>query len=572
MNKNNKNTSKVVSRSNFYKLMTGLMVGAIIVLAIGIFVFYQDDLVPQSSNVFLLTEDTELIVEKAVTSNDLPESELLIKYPVIQRVLDASSDQKAIALLNQFLVNFEETSYDNESKKERTVTEIAYFFAQADLVESRYRIVNLLLVEYWVSYSAVDALLFSQTQLNKKIIIPAVETVLFNHCDELDNISTCINELTYNANVEQGIINIVNKALSNNQFIKAIHWADVIEDIDLKAPLINSVTLAWVNADAEDAFQWSASREKFTDIAKAAIKKIVETDPWLAYNLVTQISETNSQKRSELYVVIVDTLIAKGDFLTMVSILESASQHETISEVAQKWIDADPKSALEWALNYEDFSTLGLRAIDELTKSDYQEAFEITSLVPDDKRNLRMDMYNSIFSDRAQKDDYTTIMSLLSQLPRSEKAENYYENFIDEWAWQDPQSAIGAVLELPHSAKKTEFVMETLQTWSEKEPFSAIKNVNNLKGEGVKVSATVGVIQGWATKDMNEMIDWVFEQPNSETLDVSIAQASNRLVRKQQDKMPLIRLAGKIKDDKLRESTLAKIQAHVFSELDSESD
>ena len=136
------------------------------------------------------------------------------------------------------------------------------------------------------------------------------------------------------------------------------------------------------------------------------------------------------------------------------SILESASQHETIASIGRKWIKADPKSALEWSLNYENFHELGLRAIDELTKTDYKKAFEITSSINSDRNGLRKDMFTSIFSDRADQEDFSSILQMLNQLPAGEATENYYDIFITQWTESEPRTAVDALFMLTSQQNK----------------------------------------------------------------------------------------------------------------------
>ena len=190
--------------------------------------------------------------------------------------------------------------------------------------------------------------------------------------------------------------------------------------------------------------------------------------------------------------------------------------------------------------------------------------------MPVDKRDLRADMFNSIFSDRAQNDDYQTIMQLLEQLPANENAIDYYDNFIEHWAWHDPESAINTVLGLPDSDRKNQFITDTLSKWGQLRPQAALKQANELSDANIKINAIGGVIQGWAIKDSNELIAWLEKQSSSDDLDQSIVQANNYLLDEDQDPASLIRLANNINNDELRKSTLSRIQQ--FTNPDPESD
>jgi len=488
----------------------------------------------------------------------ISKNSIIDKYPIINDILNTTKISTLLPLLDKFLSNL----------NQQEIIQVASFFSQTNLSAAHYETINLATIKHWSKLSALNALTFSQTQFSEPIRLKAISTVLVTHCENSGAIKLCIAELPYSNHIHNSLIAISQKALSENLFSKALLWANPIQESDKREMQISRITKDWIATNAEEAFLWASSNDGFSDVAKQAIKKVLETDPWQAYSLVTQTSDIHSEKRSQLYTVLVNTLVEAEDFLTMMSILESASQHETITKVARKWIDKDPKSALQWALTYEGFHSLGLRAIDELTKTDHQQAFEIASLIPNNRQGLRRDMLNSIFSDRAQNDDFTTIMQLINQLPKQEKAEDYYDNFITLWAWQDPESAADAVLKLPASTKKSSFVINTLKAWAEKDPKDALAAIGQLNDKVTQNNATTGVLQGWANKDIDAALNWLSSQTSSAELDNSIATASGQLLRTREDKNVMRRLAEKIEDEKLRESTLNTIENHVFSELD----
>jgi len=501
------------------------------------------------------TEIVDLVRPADTSSTD----DTLKKFPAIQKILNTTHVGELQALLDNFLSGLEEEQ----------LIEVAYFFSEADIEPARFASINLTVIEYWTKKSPTNALSFSQTHFYKALKSQAIDRVLLTKCFGKEDIKECISDLPYSEEIEMRLLTISEIAHSKNNYSKALIWADAIQNAELKLSTINRITKDWISNDAEQAFQWAALREPFIETAKAAINQIVETDPWQAYTLVTQITDVNfAELRSKMYTKIVNTLVASGDYLTVMSILESASQHETIASVARKWIDADPKSALEWALNYEDLHSLGLRAIDELTKKDHQTAFEIASLITNDRRDLRKDMFTSIFSDRAYQEDYSSIMQMLKQLPRGEAAENYYDIFITQWADSEPELAIEAILSLPTNDTKATFIVDALEIWSEQAPLKAAKELNTLNNELERTSAITGLISGWGKHDANGMFEWLSTQASSPELDGSIAQASNNLVSKQPDKELAIKLTNRISDEALRTKTLEKIQSHVYSEPD----
>lgn len=496
------------------------------------------------------------------TKHEINDTEIINKYPAISEILTTKNVNTLLAILEKFL------SQLNENE----IHEVASYFSQSNLPSDRYEIVNITTIKYWSKLSIFNALSFSQSQFSDPTRFNATSEALITHCTALKLIKECIHALPNEYELDKNIQSITQKALNDNHYPTALFWANAIVTFDRRTQLIDIISDQWVVFNAEEAFIWGNSHENFTATAIKAIKKILTNDPWLAYNLVTQISDTHSEKRSQLYTVLVNSLVDTGDFLTIMSILESASQHEAVTGLARKWIEADPKNALEWALNYEEFYSLGLRAIDELTKTNHQQAFEITILLPDSRKALREDMFNSIFSDRAKNNDFETIMQLIQQLPQQEKAEDYYDNFITQWAWEDPLAAMNAVLELPNSPKKAALITNTTKFWAKQSPKDALLAINKLTDRTLKENATTGILEGWTSTEPSAVAQWLSSQPSSPALDASISQASSQLLRGQRDKSIILTIAEKISDNTLRESTLKKINNHVFSELEFDLD
>jgi len=498
------------------------------------------------------------------TSVDIVEpindQQILSKYPQLTTILANDNQADVIKELEILLAKVSA----NDLK------DIAFYLAQLSQSHPHYQISNLLVIQYWSTLSANKAFTFSINHLPEPVKFNAISTVLKTHCKVLTEVTDCLDSLNSLHNFDKNLISTSKTALENSNFSDAILWASAIDNEISRTQLIDSISRQWIDNDAEQAFLWAVSNNNYKGLANNAILNILNIDAWRAYSLVTQIADTHSEQRSELYTVIVNSLVTRGDFLTVMSILESASQHETIAGVARKWIEADPRSALEWSLSYEDFYSMALRAIDELTQKDHQQAFEITLLVPNSRSVLRKDMFNSIFSDRAQNKDFETIMALIKRLPPQENAEEYYDNFITQWSWENPQAAVNAVLKLPNSPKKAQLITNTINAWAEKTPKEAAALLQRLEDNSLRESAITGILEGWTINEAEAASQWLSSQPSSNELDNSIASASERLLRTQKDKTVIRQLARQISNEELRASTLNAIDKHVFSEFDSD--
>ena len=544
-----------------------VLIFIILVISLAIIGFYfASNSTPLPFNTNQNTPATELNIDNALTEQNqvttsyasFEGNEFLQKYPELKNIISSTDSEQLTTKLELFLSKLPSSD----------IKETATFIANSKLSSELYGIANKTLLKHWADISALDALSFSKTAYTNPFRASAITYVLEAGCGQAKVINDCLSQLGDPIEFEQHIISISNRFSNNGGFAQSLLWANALNDEEQRLEFVQQQGQKWIAKDPEQAFLWSAKQDAFLTVADQAIEALVETDAWLAYNLVTQTADTHSEKRSRLYEAIVNKLINDGDFLTLASILESSSQHEVVAKLARKWVEVDPEAALVWALNYEDFHSLSLRAIDKLTETDYQKAFELSLSVPDHRNGLRKNMFNSIFSELAQNDDFGSIQTLLKRLPRSENIEDYYPTFIDQWSWADPQSAANAVLLLPQSEQQTQQLNKTFQTWSEKDPQAALSKLNTLSNNTVKENVTSGILQGWGISNIEEAITWTTSQSSSESLDNSITQASLRLVKINEDKSVARKLANTINNQGLRSSTLEAIESHVFSDLD----
>ena len=210
--------------------------------------------------------------------------------------------------------------------------------------------------------------------------------------------------------------------------------------------------------------------------------------------------------------------------------------------------------------------------MDEFTKKDHWAAYDLASQIPLNRQEFRVNMFTSIISERADNDDYESIMAMLEKMPSHENIELYYESFIGKWAWKDPSNAMLAVKQLPDSSQKTQFFIEAITLWGGKEPLVALKTAQQTNSEELKVAAVGGVIEGWAEKDFNGVVEWIESQPSSASLDHSLAAASIKLLDKEVAKQPLISLINNITDETIRHELQQKVQSNRRSDTYLEFD
>lgn len=468
----------------------------------------------------------------------------------LQKILYALTSEEQSHLLRTYLSTIEAQQVKN----------IALYFTQQNLSFEKTLSIQLVIAEHWLSFSPSDAITFSIEHLPQAISQITIELILLKSCNSPSTVINCVTGLPENNKVDRALLNIATKFSQSGEPIKAVYWASTIGLEELRIKSVNDVAQRWVSDSPEAAFEWANSREDFTGIAKIAIVHISHSDAWLAYSLVSYIPDDNGDVRGEMYNAIIENLIKKQDFTTVMSILESASHHESIADVARSWIDSDPKTALQWALSYDDYSVFALRAVDQLTIKEHWQAFEIASQVADNKTKLREDMFNSIISDRASNADFNTIMSMLEQLPGSELPETYYPSFIDQWSWQDPHAAIEAVLTLPDSVAKSISLATAMSALAIQSPQDALRLSSNITNTTIKASATGGAIAGWAVHDIDQVLDWASDQTSSEDLDESIHVASQRLLDSEIDNESLVRLTNNIYSNELRDKLLKEIE------------
>ena len=127
-----------------------------------------------------------------------------------------------------------------------------------------------------------------------------------------------------------------------------------------------------------------------------------------------------------------------------------------------------------------------------------------------------------------------------------------------------------AVQQLPDSPQKTQFFIEAVTLWGGKEPLVALKTAQQANSEELKVAAVGGVIEGWAEKDFDEVVEWVNNQPNSLSLDQSLAAAGTNLLDKEVAKQPLMNLISHITDDAIRHELQQRVQNNSPSDADLE--
>ena len=312
-----------------------VLIFIILVISLAIIGFYfASNSTPLPANTNQNTPATELNIDNALTKQkqvttsyaSFEGNEFLQKYPELKNIISSTDSAQLATKLGLFLSKL--PSSDTK--------ETAYFIANSKLSPELYNTANTILIQHWAGISTSDALSFSKAEYTNPFRASAITYVLEAGCGQAKAINDCLSQLGDPIEFEQHIFSISNRFSNNGGFAQSLLWANALNDEEQRLEFVQQQGQKWITVDPEQAFLWSAKQDAFLTVADQAIEALVETDAWLAYNLVTQTADTHSEKRSRLYEAIVNKLINDGDFLTLASILESSSQHEVVAKLARK--------------------------------------------------------------------------------------------------------------------------------------------------------------------------------------------------------------------------------------------